>query len=822
MELTGIPPHKRPFAYRFCRVAGSMSFRSNKRRQQPTYGPAEVDSLESRLLLTTTPNLLTPVTEFSTPTPQFTWESVDNAVSYDIWIASLETPRPERVVFANVVGDTKYTPAEGELGQGSLRVWVRANFADNSFVWSPSTDLVNKSAPTINGPLGLGARNLTSGSTPEITWTSSKFAGRFQVWVTDLTAKARAEADARASGSSTPVDPSAYASLHTIQNRTALVDGGGNAVNDVFGNPIHDEVRSIVLPASTTEIAKEDGIIINPAGTVLLNGNNVAAVDDTSDAIVWKAHGLQSGDLVKYDSRGETEITGLTTDTEYVVITVDADHIKLAATANDAQAQTAIDLGTGATGTMHRLSKVVAKKVFETGRYRIWMRSFDLTGRVSVWSQSHTFDVGAEPTNLSPASPTFSNPPTLEWDSVPRATHYEISVNHAGQNQTALFRRIVSADPLSARQSANIVQSVALTPIIDIRSTHGEVADSERPLLDENGNEVLYRLDRGSYTFWVRAINMGAPDEGIPIVEGSWSGSNFSSLVSPTNQVLAPQVNGPVADDQGFVTSANPEITWTPVHGAVRYEVLIHQFNSRPPFYEATSTTTSHVVTKNLVAGNYTVWVRAVDARGNRSPWSDGFAINASGGRPIVKPGLVAGSNPNFPVYEWTAVANAESYEIWISQDGVKFNFVNTPGIQGLTYAPNPVTNPASTPFASGNYRVWVRAMFADGSTGPWSTPVSFTVADADDDDADQLLLAEFTDDSNASHTDTEDKPSPNVPQVADVPSPETEESGFVVAVVERSAEQPIEASQSDTLPTDVVSEIAQQCVDTEWWAEPA
>ena len=187
-----------------------------------------------------------------------------------------------------------------------------------------------------------------------------------------------------------------------------------------------------------------------------------------------------------------------------------------------------------------------------------------------------------------------------------------------------------------------------------------------------------------------------------------------------------------------------------------------------------------------------------------------------------MKPGLVAGSNPNFPVYEWTAVANAESYEIWISQDGVKFNFVNTPGIQGLTYAPNPVTNPASTPFASGNYRVWVRAMFADGSTGPWSTPVSFTVADADDDDADQLLLAEFTDDSNASHTDTEDKPSPNVPQVADVPSPETEESGFVVAVVERSAEQPIEASQADTLPTDVVSEIAQQCVDTEWWAEPA
>ena len=97
--------------------------KTRARRNVISPAPAEVDTLESRLLLTT-PDVLAPIGTVTDSTPEFRWEAVDNALSYDLWITSLETF--ETVLVERGITDTKYIPADGALSQGRIRIWVKS------------------------------------------------------------------------------------------------------------------------------------------------------------------------------------------------------------------------------------------------------------------------------------------------------------------------------------------------------------------------------------------------------------------------------------------------------------------------------------------------------------------------------------------------------------------------------------------------------------------------------------------------------------------------------------------------------------------------
>jgi hypothetical protein len=72
------------------------------------------------------------------------------------------------------------------------------------------------------------------------------------------------------------------------------------------------------------------------------------AVNTTSEAITYTAHGLTTGDAIKYYENGGTAIAGLTDDTTYYAIRVDANSFKVASSSANATAGTAINLtGTG-------------------------------------------------------------------------------------------------------------------------------------------------------------------------------------------------------------------------------------------------------------------------------------------------------------------------------------------------------------------------------------------------------------------------------------------------------------------------------------------
>ena len=82
--------------------------------------------------------------------------------------------------------------------------------------------------------------------------------------------------------------------------------------------------------------------------------NAATAVDNVAETITITGHGLTTGKAVLYTNGSGTTVGGLTNDSVYYIIKVDADTVKLAASAINATAGTAINLTAGV-GTEHKL-----------------------------------------------------------------------------------------------------------------------------------------------------------------------------------------------------------------------------------------------------------------------------------------------------------------------------------------------------------------------------------------------------------------------------------------------------------------------------------
>ena len=84
--------------------------------------------------------------------------------------------------------------------------------------------------------------------------------------------------------------------------------------------------------------------------------DGATAVAPATDQITLTAHGVTTGEPCFYNNGGGTTIPGLTNDTNYFAIVVDANTIKLATNGPNAAAGTAIDITADGAGASHRLT----------------------------------------------------------------------------------------------------------------------------------------------------------------------------------------------------------------------------------------------------------------------------------------------------------------------------------------------------------------------------------------------------------------------------------------------------------------------------------
>ena len=117
--------------------------------------------------------------------------------------------------------------------------------------------------------------------------------------------------------------------------------------------------------------------------------------------------------------------------------------------------------------------------------------------------------------------------------------------------------------------------------------------------------------------------------------------------------------------------------------------------------------------------------MRAGSTTGKLTGWSVPFLFEATGGVPVITSPNANDDVLPIPDITWTPVPDAKSYDIWIAWVGEDFDYIQTSEITLTTYSP-------TDPLPTGTYRVWVRAVKADGTALPWSKPVTFTVASID------------------------------------------------------------------------------------------
>lgn len=140
----------------------------------------------------------------------------------------------------------------------------------------------------------------------------------------------------------------------------------------------------------------------------------VAAVDVTANTITITAHGLSTGDKVTYSNGGGTSITGLVTATDYYVIAIDANTVKLATTYANAIAGTPIDLTVVGVGVSHSLKTVVTSTfaIQDGAVAKVTIKVPTGTTVTALLADTATFQYTA------PASCSFAAPATIAWTDI--------------------------------------------------------------------------------------------------------------------------------------------------------------------------------------------------------------------------------------------------------------------------------------------------------------------------------------------------------------------------------------------------------------------
>ena len=218
---------------------------------------------------------------------------------------------------------------------------------------------------------------------------------------------------------------------------------------------------------------------------------------------------------------------------------------------------------------------------------------------------------------------------------------------------------------------------------------------------------------------------------------------------SPTVAVLsAPVLTAQAAED-------GVELSWTTMHGATRYELFVwDSVNDWRQIGGDSLTGTTYTYT-DLVAGTtYFYTIRAVNADGETSAWSDqvstvtatathtpaatasqpsdSSASSAVDPTPTPSPTVAALSVPVLTAQaaedgvelSWTTVHGATRYELWVWDSVNDWRQIGGDGLTGTTYTH---TDPA----AGATYFYTIRAANADGETSAWSDQVSTATATA-------------------------------------------------------------------------------------------
>lgn len=811
----------------------SSGKRRSRRSNQVVPSPAAVESLETRSLLSAGPVVTIPgavpgsggLQEITNPRNPITWTAVPKAASYDVWVSDVES-RVRTLLAEGLPSQLQQFTPSTDYQLGASRIWVRANFADQTSTdWSRPVEVLLKTTPTLTVPAGQ-----VDGNQTPITWTSVNGARSFEIFLSNQT--------------------DLSSTLYRVPNQVVARDAAGNAIPDGKGGVVREEVREFYLSGAVTLPATAPKAI-------------TGATNDPEMVITVPAHGLKTGEQVRISGvEGNTAANGT-----WFVTRIDNNTIRLRGISGN---------GTYTTGgQLVQLTQL--RSEVDMGKYRLFIRSVDdaVPGRVSEWSPGVDVEQAPAVKINRPVGQTFGTPITIDWTPVDQATHYEVLVKRPGEpDSKALFNpkyvqgtsytlpttqlitltfsgaprsgtfqlqftipgdpdrtvatrslpwNATAADIRAAISGLGIAGATVRTlkagenPVheISISRTASPLQVVALPSLQQGTLSAVSRqtfTDWGSLEYKVRARRLtqvvdvvvsGEPESGTftltlktpgktdvvqttDAIPFNATAAELQSIVrkltgfeavavrsqgnlGPNGTVrytlVIPQTGNPVTIttqstlNQGTVvvdrsrvspevvgawsstatistdvvprvlvplstvyTSKTPTIVLTKVDQAARYDIWVERHTATSVFLKTTSAGNEFTFPTDVPAGRYTFYARAVSTRGELGKWSEPYTFTATGGATVIVDPVNGSASANpLPLIRWEALKEAKTYEIMIALIGKNFNFLRQSGLSSTSFSPN-------EPFNSGDYRVWVRGVTADGTNLPWSDAVNFTV----------------------------------------------------------------------------------------------
>lgn len=229
--------------------------------------------------------------------------------------------------------------------------------------------------------------------------------------------------------------------------------------------------------------------------------------------------------------------------------------------------------------------------------------------------------------------------------------------------------------------------------------------------------QTLVSLPNGVYAFRVRSCSGGFSDATC----GTFASQNFT--VAATGPTTSPTPSTPTANQT--ITGSTVNFSWTPVTGAVAYELRITEAASGQSELQMRVSAPGTSAIYSIRSGVFDMVVRACTQL--CGPWSAArrFTI-ALGSVPTAQPEIsLATFGDNSITVSWLPIPSADLFRILVVQPGAG------PGGGALTVASRRVSGgPANFQIPAGNARVLVAACNGDGC-GPFATsdPISPSAA---------------------------------------------------------------------------------------------
>ena len=528
---------------KFETTTGNQRSRRSKSNLQ---APAVVESLEVRSLMT----VLSPTGTVHDATPTITWEAVDSAVSYDLWVSDREQVAVQFIKTG--ITTTNFTPTT-ELNLGKTRAWVRPNFAGGvTGDWSSPTDFIIQVKPTVTGPVNSqlsGTPHKLDETQPTITWNSPNGAAYFEIFLSDQT--------------------DLTSQVFSVANRTPVLDDDGFAVLDENNEIVREEKRSFELPDDLQMGSYRVFMRSRDDGGRWSDWSAPLNFEVAPRVIITRPTGpsFQNPPLLEWQAIADA--------TSYDVFVAKA-----------STPGTALYNLKGRTGTSYQIPKPLAD-----GEYVFWVRAHrKVTGRpdvVGIWSAPKTFSTIQSPVITGPAGITgivagqrlvTDTRPTIEWTAIDKAARYDVWVHRANTNPTYL---VTTAAANSYLFDQDIKQG-NYTVWIRAISTTGKMTDWSSPysFTATGGVPVITSPAAGDNVIPIPDITwtpvVGAKSYSIQI---AWLGVDFTYIqtVGITLPTFAPTDPLPTGSYRVWVQAVNEDGTTLPWSAPVDFSVALNE-----------------------------------------------------------------------------------------------------------------------------------------------------------------------------------------------------------------------------------------------------